>query len=85
MPARANVPKAAAMRICWEIYRLNLGRVRLWHEAETIEKRLGIRAKIAQAAYRFAADSRWIAVQGDSVAFVMLLEDGRAMIEGDLA
>ena len=81
MPARANVPKAAAIRICWEFYRLNAGRIRLWHEAEAIEQRLGIRAKVAHAAYRFAADSRWIAVEGDPVFFVMLLEEGRAMIE----
>jgi hypothetical protein len=81
MPARANTPKAAAVRICWEMYGLNVGRIRLWHEADAIEKRLGIRAKVARAAYRFAANSRWIAVVGDPVFFVMLLEEGRTMLE----
>jgi len=83
MPARANGPKAAAIRICWELYRLNSGRIRVWREADTMEKRLGIRSKITQAAYRFAADSRWIAAVGDPVFSVMLLEEGRAMIEAE--
>jgi hypothetical protein len=80
---RSHSAKAAAIRICWEVYRLHAGRVRRWHEVDAIEERLGIRAKVTQAAYRFASDNRWVVAVGDPVSSVMLLEAGRQTVEAE--
>jgi hypothetical protein len=50
---------------------------------DAIEERLGIRAKVTQAAYRFASDNRWVVAVGDPVSSVMLLEAGRQTVEAE--
>ena len=78
----AKGPEAAAIRICREIDRRNAGRILRWHEADALEKRLGLSDKAAQAAFDFAVSKHWIAAVGDPVFSVTLLDAGRAMIAG---